>query len=126
MPRPGALVLQPRLSTEKKPFIQKKNMQKYLAMIILPGSTIVKIRLPMGERQETWVQSLGREDPLELKMATHSRILAWDIPWREEPGGLQPRCHNKEEDTIEHTRRRNDNSTQTLRCLYRCDLVYLP
>ena len=43
----------------------------------------------MGERQETWVQSLGREDPLELKMATCSRILAWDIPWREEPGGLQ-------------------------------------
>ena len=44
----------------------------------------------MRDRQETWVQSLGPEDPLELKMATHSRILAWDIPWTEEPGGLQP------------------------------------
>ena len=38
---------------------------------------------------ETWVRSLGREDPLEKEMATHSSILAWRIPWREEPGGLQ-------------------------------------
>ena len=39
--------------------------------------------------QETWVQSLGREDPLEKEMATHSSILAWRIPWTEEPGELQ-------------------------------------
>ena len=39
--------------------------------------------------QETWVQSLGQEDPLEEEMATHSRIRAWKIPWTEEPGGLQ-------------------------------------
>ena len=39
--------------------------------------------------QETWVQSLGREDPLEKEMATHSGTLAWRIPWREEPGRLQ-------------------------------------
>ena len=38
---------------------------------------------------EMWVQSLGREDPLEKEMATHSSILAWRIPWMEEPGGLQ-------------------------------------
>ena len=38
---------------------------------------------------ETWVQSLGWEDPLEKEMATHSSILAWKIPWIEEPGGLQ-------------------------------------
>ena len=38
---------------------------------------------------ETQVQSLGREDPLEKGMATHSSILAWRIPWTEEPGGLQ-------------------------------------
>ena len=44
-------------------------------------------RLP-GMR-ETQVQSLGREDPLEKEMATHSTILAWRIPWREEPGRLQ-------------------------------------
>ena len=39
--------------------------------------------------QETWVQSLGGEDPLEEEMATHSNVLAWKIPWTEEPGGLQ-------------------------------------
>ena len=39
--------------------------------------------------QETWVQSLGWEDPLEKEMATHSSILAWKISWTEEPGGLQ-------------------------------------
>ena len=39
--------------------------------------------------QETWVPSLGREAPLEKEMATHSRILAWRIPWTEEPGGIQ-------------------------------------
>ena len=43
-------------------------------------------RLPA--MQETWVQSLGREDPLEKEMATHSSVLAWRIPWMEEPGGL--------------------------------------
>ena len=37
----------------------------------------------------TWVRSLGREDPLEEEMATHSSTLAWKIPWMEEPGGLQ-------------------------------------
>ena len=39
--------------------------------------------------QESQVQSLGQEDPLEKGMATHSSILAWRIPWTEEPGGLQ-------------------------------------
>ena len=39
--------------------------------------------------QETQVQSLGQEDPLEEGMATHCSILAWEIPWTEEPGGLQ-------------------------------------
>ena len=38
--------------------------------------------------QETWVRSLSQEDPLEKGMATHSSILAWKIPWTEEPGGL--------------------------------------
>ena len=39
--------------------------------------------------QETWVHFLGQEDPLEKGMATHPSILAWRIPWTEEPGGLQ-------------------------------------
>ena len=49
---------------------------------------------------ETWVRSLGREDPLEKKMATHSSLLAWRIPWTEELGGLQSTGH-KELDTTE-------------------------
>ena len=44
-------------------------------------------RLPT--MRETWVRSLGREDPLEKEMATHSSILAWKIPWTEKPDGLQ-------------------------------------
>ena len=44
-------------------------------------------RLPT--MQETWVQSLGREDPLEKEMATHFSILAWRIPWTKEPDRLQ-------------------------------------
>ena len=39
--------------------------------------------------QETWVRSLGQEDPLEKEMSIHSSTLAWKIPWTEEPGGLQ-------------------------------------
>ena len=39
--------------------------------------------------QETWIRSLGQKDPLEKGMSTHSIILAWRIPWTEEPGGLQ-------------------------------------
>ena len=39
--------------------------------------------------RETWLQSLAQEDALEKEMATHSSILAWEIPWTEEPGGLQ-------------------------------------
>ena len=39
--------------------------------------------------EETWVQSLDQDDPLEKGMATHSSILAWRVPWTEEPGGLQ-------------------------------------
>ena len=53
--------------------------------------------------QETWVQSLGLEDPLEKEMATHSSILAWKIPWREEPGRLQ----SKEEQESDMTERLN-------------------
>ena len=43
----------------------------------------------MQETKETQVQSLGQEDPLEEEMAAHSSILAWEIPWTKEPGGLQ-------------------------------------
>ena len=51
-----------------------------------PGGSVVKNPPAM---QETWVWSLGWEDPLEKEMATHSNILAWKLQWTEEPGGLQ-------------------------------------
>ena len=51
-----------------------------------PGISVVK-NLPA--KQEMWIQSPGWEDPLEKRTATHSSILAWEIPWTEEPGGLQ-------------------------------------
>ena len=54
---------------------------------------LVKIRLQCRSppaMQETWVRFLGWEDPLEKEMATHSSVLAWEIPWTEEFGRLQP------------------------------------
>ena len=50
---------------------------------------MVKNLPAMQETWETQVQSMGWEDPLEKEIATHSSILAWRIPWTEEPGGLQ-------------------------------------
>ena len=51
---------------------------------------------------ETGVRSLGREDPLEKEMTAHSSILAWEIPWAEEPSGLHP-WDPKKSDMTEHT-----------------------
>ena len=56
-------------------------------MILISLVTQVVKRLPTT--RETWVWSMGQEDSLEEQMATHSSILAWKIPWTEEPGGLQ-------------------------------------
>ena len=53
------------------------------------ASLVAQMVKNLPEMRETWVQSLGGEDPLEKGMATHSSILAWKIPWMEEPGGLQ-------------------------------------
>ena len=50
---------------------------------------MVKNSPAMQETREMWVRSLGQEDPLEKEMAIYSSILAWKIPWTEEPGGLQ-------------------------------------
>ena len=58
-------------------------------MCINEASLLAQTVKNLPAMQETWVQSLGWEDPLEKEMATHSRILAWKIPWTEEPGGLQ-------------------------------------
>ena len=54
-----------------------------------PGGSAVKNLPAMQELPEAWARSLGQEDSLEEEMATHSSILAWRIPWTEEPGGLQ-------------------------------------
>ena len=65
--------------------------------------------------QETWVQSLGQEDPLEKEMATHSRILAWEIPWTEEPGGLRVRRVARSQTQL------SDSTTATTRkCAGKC------
>ena len=54
--------------------------------LCIPVAQMVK---SLAAMQETWVRSLGQEDPLEKEMATHSSILAWRIPWTEKPGRLQ-------------------------------------
>ena len=72
----------------------------------MTGTSLVvqrlRIHLPM---QETQVQSLNREDPLEKEMAAHSSILAWEIPWTEEPGGLQSMGSKEESHTHTHTQK---------------------
>ena len=52
------------------------------------SGSVVKNSFPMQETQETWVRSLNGVDAPEKEMAPHPRILAWEIPWTEEPGGL--------------------------------------
>ena len=70
-----------RAKGKKKPFFGN-----YIKHKSFPGGKAVKNLLQ--ETKETWVRSLGWEDPLEQEMATHSSILAWEILWAEEPGGL--------------------------------------
>ena len=57
--------------------------------LLFQASLVAQVVKSLPEMQETRVQSLGREDPLEKGMATHSSTLAWRIPWTEEPSGLQ-------------------------------------
>ena len=66
----------------------------------IPESLVAKTVKNLPAMQETHVWSLGREDALEKGIATYSRILAWSIPWTEEPGRLQSLGH-KESDMIE-------------------------
>ena len=63
--------------------------------------SLVTQTLKESAMQKTWVQSLGQEDPLEKAVATRSSILAWRIPWTEEPGGPQSVESQKGGDTIE-------------------------
>ena len=61
----------------------------YVPMNHHRASLVVQVVKSLPAMQETWVRSVDWEDPLEKGMATHSSILAWRIPWTEEPGGLQ-------------------------------------
>ena len=56
---------------------------------LIRASLVAETVKNLPAMRETWVPSLGQEDPLEKEMATHSSILAWKIPWTEEPGWLQ-------------------------------------
>ena len=69
---------------------------------MLEASLLAQSVKSLPAMQETQVQFLGREDPLEKDMATHSSILAGGIPWMEEPGGLQS-VGSKESDMTKHT-----------------------
>ena len=92
-----------------------------------PGALVIKKKkkkLPaMQETQDRWVWSLSREDPLEEGMAVHSSILAWRIPWTEEPGGLQSTGSQRvgqdwSDWTHEHTELSNT--------WYSCQFIYFP
>ena len=72
---------------------------------------------------ETWVRSLGQEDPLEKEMAPHSSILAWRIPWTEELGGLQS-TGRKESDTTERLQFLSLSFQGNL-VIWRCSLISL-
>ena len=61
----------------------------YLSPVYLWAYLVAQRLKHLPPMWEIWVQSLGQEDPLEKEMATHSNILAWRIPWTEEPGRLQ-------------------------------------
>ena len=56
---------------------------------MFPDGSVAKTLTSVQEMQETQVQSLGQDNPLEKEMTTHSSTLAWEIPWPEEPGRLQ-------------------------------------
>ena len=71
---------------------------KWLDVIVCLYTSLVALMVKcLPTMQETWVQPLGQEDPLEKKMATHSSILAWKIPWTEEPGRLHSKGSQREQ-----------------------------
>ena len=60
-----------------------------VTMTAFGASLVAQMLKRLPAMQKTWVQSLGQEDPLEKKMANHSSIIVWEIPWTKEPGRLQ-------------------------------------
>ena len=87
---PTPLRLFPLLLSTWLPFLPLKCLKTWDIFIYSVMASLVAQRLKCLPRmRETWVRSLGWEDPLEKEMASHSSTLAWRIPWREEPGRLQ-------------------------------------
>ena len=68
---------------------QRKMTESYTYIWYNNASLVAQRLKRLPAMQETWLRSLGWEDPLEKEMETHSSILAWRMPWTEEPGGLQ-------------------------------------
>ena len=86
----------PRLYSRKRKVHRREVVRKTLWNFLLTCDKFYILESLVAQRLkhlpliwEIWVRSLGREDPLEKEMATHSSILTWRIPWTEEPGGLQ-------------------------------------
>ena len=75
-------------SFPRENYKRKKSGVNYILCCCQVASLVTQMVKRLSEMQETQVQSLGQEEPLEKGMATHSRILAWRIPWPVEPGGL--------------------------------------
>ena len=82
------------------------------ASVGFPGDSVVKNPPAMQERQEMHVWSLGWEDPLEKELATHSSIFAWEIPWKEEPGGLQSMGSQRVRHNLENNNKGLQNETK--------------
>ena len=66
-----------------------KKINTPLTFVSFHGGSVVKKPLAVHEVQKIWVRSLVAEDPMGRRVATHSSVLAWEIPWTEEPGGLE-------------------------------------
>ena len=75
-------------------------LNKYISIFI--SSLVAQMVKNLPAVQETWVRSLGQEDPLEEEMAIHSSVLAWEIPCTGEPGRLYSPWGQKESDMTEH------------------------
>ena len=99
-------------------YIRKNRIFSYLSTVhsIFGISLVAQMEKNLPAMRETGIQSLGWEDPLQKGMATHSSILAWRIPWTEEPGRLHSPWGHKESDTTEqliHTHTYTHTHTHT-------------
>ena len=89
---PSTMILEPMIKSITVSIVPPSICHEVMgldAMIFQSASLVAQRLMHVPAMQETWVRSLGQEDALEKEMATHSHILAWRIPWTEEPAGLQ-------------------------------------